>query len=611
MRRGRVVVGLTVGASLAAAALALPGPAGAAPRSTTLVKLPQRMCSVAVSGTWSCDAIRVVTRRVSSAKAAQLEADGLAQPATLPDLAFGPAGGYTPAQLAKAYGLNAGAATSQTVAIVDAFDDPSVVGDLNAFDTQYGLPAETTTSLKVVNQTGGSDLSAINTDVGWAGEISLDVQAVRGLCHHCKILLVEAIDSHDANLAAAVNYAAAHAKIVSNSYGGPETDPENTAAVKADYNHPGVAILAASGDDGWYGWDHVNLGGTSDNVPSTPASYDTVVGVGGTTLNLNADGSRAAESVWNDNGPDDIVGNALAQTYGVTGGAAGSGCSTLYAPRLWQQKVAGYATLGCGSSERNGVDIAAEADYFTGYDIDETTTSWCTPGLHDGNGNACPNTDPGWFTIGGTSLASPLVAAMWALAGGPAGVMYPALTLYGRYRSDTTHPLYDVTVGGTGGCDNSAPQPCANFFGVANPNTLGDGLLDCLWGATGPTPLANHYQCGAKPGYDGVSGVGTPNNANVFKPMSPKAVIKSPGTVTHGVLHTFSASGSSSPFPGGAIIKYVWNWGDGHTTTTTSVTTSHKYATTGKRTITLTVTDNYTAQNNGRTGKRSITITVR
>src|SRR5256885_15715046 len=108
-------------------------------------------------------------RTLTSAQPKKREAAGVARPAiTRPPLAFGPAGGYTPAQLAKAYGLNAGAATSQTVAIVDAFDDPSVRADLNAFDHHYGLPTETSTSLKVVSQTGGS-VSGVNSDVGWAG----------------------------------------------------------------------------------------------------------------------------------------------------------------------------------------------------------------------------------------------------------------------------------------------------------------------------------------------------------------------------------------------------------------------------------------------------------
>jgi hypothetical protein len=603
--RGSAAAVTILAGALAAAALTAPTVAGAS--GTTTVQVPQRLCSAPGLGHKSCDAVRLVKEQVSPTQAAQLRADGLARPAGIGP-AFGPGGGYSPAQVAKAYGINVNGATTQTVAIVDAFDDPSVLADLNAFDANYGLPAETSTSFKLRNQTGGTTPPA-TTDVGWAGEITLDVQAVRGLCHKCKILLIEADSNQNADLADAVDEAVTlGAKIVSNSYGGPEApaDP-NTGA----YNHAGVAILASTGDDGWYGWDRINVSGSSDNVPSTPASYRTVIGVGGTSLYLNADNTRAAEQVWNDNGPNDVAGYSIGQTFGSTAGAAGSGCSTLYSPQLWQQKVAGYGGLGCGSTKRNGVDIAAIADYFTGYDIYQTT-AWCVG--TDGNGNTCPSSSPGWQTFGGTSLATPVVAAMWALAGGPAAVRYPALSLYGHFKSDTAHPLYDVTIGGTGACDTGTPTACAQFFSPPtfdpNPNDSLGQFVDCMWGATGASTLSNHYQCYARAGYDGVSGVGTPKNANVFKPMSPKAVIKSPGTVTHGVAHTFSAAGSASPFPGGKIVSYTWNWGDGHTTTTTSVTVSHKYASAGSRKITLTVTDNYKAQNGNRVGKRSLTITV-
>jgi hypothetical protein len=328
--------------------------------------------------------------------------------------------------------------------------------------------------------------------------------------------------------------------------------------------------------------------------------------VGGTTLDLNPNGTRASETVWNDNGPFDAVGNAFAATYGITGGAAGSGCSSIYTAQIWQQDVSGYSTLGCGPTFRNGVDIAADADYFTGFDTYETT-AWCSG--TDGNGNTCPASSPGWQTIGGTSLASPLVAALWGLAGGPGGVNYPAMTLYGHFNAAPSQ-LYDVTVGGTGACDNTDPLTCGNFFGVSNPNTFGAGLIDCQWGASGVAVLANKYQCNAEPGYDGVSGVGTPIGLTPFQPISPSAVIQDPGTVTVGVSANFSASGSSAPFPGDSITQYKWSWGDGQTTTTAANTASHTYASAGTKTVTLTVTDSDSAANGGRTGSTSIQLNV-
>jgi hypothetical protein len=346
----------------ALAIVAFAAPSAGAAGSTVWVAKP--MCAAATPGHRSCLGMRLVRERATGAEQGGVRA-GSARPA----LSDGPAGGYTPAQLAKAYGVNVGAAaaSTQTVAIVDAFDDPSVKPDLAAFDTFYGIAAETPSSFRVVNQAGvAGPLPA--PDAGWAGEITLDVQAVRGLCRRCKILLVEADSSSNDDLAAAVDEAVTlGAKEVSNSYGGPETDG-NTAMVRASYNHHGVAITASTGDDGWYGWDRFNEGVPSDEVPSAPASFNTVVGVGGTSLYLNPNATRAGEQVWNTNGPSDIWGS----NFGAALGAAGSGCSTLFAPQRWQRFVAGYGTLGCGSSLRSGVDIAADADPFTGFDVFQT-----------------------------------------------------------------------------------------------------------------------------------------------------------------------------------------------------------------------------------------------
>ena len=589
-RRSRSAgVALLLGAALVLAPTLLGEEAGAV--GTVQVQLPQPLCHAPASGHRACDAIRLVTRRVTTTQAQQLRTAGLTRSAAL---GFGPAGGYTPTQLATAYGVNPDAATTQTVAIVDAYDDPSVRSDLNTFDARYGLPAETGTSLKVVNQNG--DAAPLPpADVGWAGEITLDVQAVRGICHHCNILLVEADTNDNGNLATAVNRAVTMgAKIVSNSYGSTENDPQNTPDVVSAYNHPGVVITASTGDDGWYGWDVFNGLSPSPSVAETPASFPTVVGVGGTSLYLSSDGTRAGEQVWNDNGPNDIDGYAIAGTFGAIAGAAGSGCSATYVAPRWQQKMAGYAGLGCGSTLRNGVDIAADADYLTGFDIYETF-GWCTDAI-------CP-TD-GWATFGGTSLASPLVAGMWGLAGGPRGITRPALMLYGHATSTPGH-TYDVTIGGTGACDTGSPAACAGFFGVDNPNSFGFGLLDCVWNAVDPTPLTDTGQCYAQKGYDGVSGVGTPVGLGVFAPMSPKAVISQTANVIHHVAHSFSAATSTDPFPGGSLTTYVWTWGDGSTTTTASATASHTYASAGSKTVKLTVTDNYKRSN---TVSRVVTV---
>jgi subtilase family serine protease len=510
--RGSALATLVVAAVLVVATIAAPTSAGAA--GTQKVQVPLHLCKTASGGHKSCHAMKLVTRQVSSAKAANLRAQGLARPSKT--LGFGPAGGYTPKQLAAAYGINPGAKTKQTVAIVDAFGNPSARADLNAFDHQYGLPKETAKSFKVINQNGLA--SPLPTpDEGWAGEITLDVQSVRAVCHACKILLVEADTNDNVNLAKAVNQAVKRgAKIVSNSYGGPEGHDQQSA-----YKHKGVAILASTGDDGWYDWDNVNADVPSTNMPQTPASFPSVVGVSGTSLYLNPNGSRASETVWNGNGPADLDGASTVTALGYEPGAAGGGCSTLFAAPSYQRHAKGYGTLGCGA-KRSGTDIAAIADPFTGFDVFETF-DWCT----NPDTSVCPFTsaDNGWSTFGGTSLASPVVAGLWGLAGGPLkGVPSAGKTLYDNFKHKKG--TYDVTVGGTGGCNTQSPRACGGLLGFLiygsgftspNPNTGQGGLVDCAWRPTGTAVRSARSQCYARPGYDGVSGVGTPKGLAVFK----------------------------------------------------------------------------------------------
>jgi subtilase family serine protease len=525
------------------------------------------VCHRAHGAHMSCFAWRLVRTDKSSlgTVAAARQRLGLSKPDAV---TFGPAGGYTPADLAKAYGVdvNASAASSMTVAIVDAFGDPNIATDLATFDAQYGIPAETATSFKVVNQSGAA--SPLPGGNSWSTEQALDVQSVRGLCHKCKIVLIQATSNSFANLNAAENTAAnvIHADIISNSFGGPELPAQNSAFSDA-FNHPKIAVVASTGDDGWYDWDVFNnqTNNTPPGAANVPNGLNTVVAVGGTSLYLNPDGTRNLERVWNDNGPFDFY----ADQAGFSMGAAGSGCSQLYNPRPWQKSVAGYPSLGC-NGKRSSADIAAIADPFTGYDIIDSV------GIGD------------WATIGGTSLAAPVVSALWALAGGPGGVKYPSLTLYGHFKSAPS--TYDVTIGGTGACDTASTTACAGYFGK-NPNEQIGALVDCAFPATGTGTIANRGQCYAGPGFDGPSGVGSPKGIKEFLPMKPTASIANPGTVTHGQSTTFNGSGSSDPFPGGTISKYSWDFGDGQTGT--GKTRAHSFAAKGTFTVTLTVTDNY------------------
>ncbi len=594
--RHRFGVGLTLIAGvLVAAAMTTSAVTAAATPSTVTTWVARPSCSRPAQGRMTCFAMHLVQKRVPAAMARGASTRRVT--ASLPKIAVGLGGGYTPGDLATAYGVNPNAATNQVVAIVDAYDDPNVRSELNAFNSHYGLPPETASSFRVVNQLGGTQLSA-TPDSGWAAEIALDAQAVRGLCHKCRIVVVEADDSDSTNLGTAVSTAATtiHANIITNSYGGSGIDP----ADQAKYDHPGVAILASTGDDGWYDYDQINPGdhsGRGPGAPEVPAALSTVIAVGGTSLYLNDDATRLREDVWNSNGPKDYYGFVAGLT-----GATGGGCSSDYAAPGWQKSVAGYSTLGCATGKRSATDIAAIGDPFTGFDI------YRSYGVNT----------PGWSTYGGTSLASPVVAALWALAGGPGAVKYPALSLYGHFKSDTTRHLFDVAFGGNGLCDTAGTASCAgNWAGVTgNPNVdTGFGPVDCAWDFTTPgpvTPLINRSQCYAKAGYDGPSGVGAPIGLNAFTPLFPTVVIKPPATMTHNVSATFSGAGSSDPFPGGVLtpgatnVQYRWNWGDGHVDTiTNSTSATHRYTAPGRKTITLSITDNY-----GQVGRKQLVVTI-
>src|SRR5689334_17032857 len=162
--------------------------------------------------------------------------------------------GYGPADLHSAYGLPTDGGAGQTVAIVDAFDDPNAEADLAVYREQYGLPACTTANgcFSKVDQRGGT--SYPSPDPGWAGEISLDLDMVSAVAPYAHILLVEADDNSFDNLGSSVNEAVAlGAKFVSNSYGsdyrgGNGEDPSETTAFDAYYNHPGVAVTVSTGD---------------------------------------------------------------------------------------------------------------------------------------------------------------------------------------------------------------------------------------------------------------------------------------------------------------------------------------------------------------------------
>src|ERR1019366_7767340 len=192
--------------------------------------------------------------------------------------------GYGPADLRSAYNLPAVGGSGQTVVAVDAGDDAAAEADLDVYPSTYGLPACPTADgcFRKVNESGVA--APLPSDQGWGLEISLDLDMVSAACPSCHILLVEANIPSFADLAAAENTAVAlGATEVSNSYGA--TEQNGMQAYQAAYAHPGVAIVASSGD-------------SSYGIPNFPAVFPAVISAGGTTLTRGGGTRGWTESAW-------------------------------------------------------------------------------------------------------------------------------------------------------------------------------------------------------------------------------------------------------------------------------------------------------------------------
>jgi hypothetical protein len=273
-------------------------------------------------------------------------------------LADGPVG-WGATDLVSAYRLPEQAAPDTVVGISIAFDAPNLEADLAVYRAQYGLPPCTTANgcFRKVNQQGAA-APLPQSSFGWALESTLDVSMVSAACPSCRILVVEGNSPGFADLAETEDTAVRlGAKVVSNSYGAREGGAP--LAYASHYQHPGVTVVASSGDRGF-------------TAASYPAVLASTVAVGGTSLARDPDSPRGwAESAW---------------PYG------GSGCSAYIAKPAWQRDT------HCG--KRTVADVAAVADSLAVY-----------------------NTDAGgWLPVNGTSASAPFVAGLYGRSGraGPA-----------------------------------------------------------------------------------------------------------------------------------------------------------------------------------------------
>ena len=513
-------------------------------------------------------------------------------------LTQGPHGGYTPNDLAFFYGFNPHLARkNQTIAVVDWYTDPHARADLNHFDKHYGFPKETARSFRIVNQHGGTRLPAHRADQIGAIEISLDVQSARAVCRTCKVILIEADGPFDSDLATAQNTAVRlGATEISDSYGGPEH--KVAAKIVAAYNHPGVVTTVSTGDHGWYGWDLANPGGSSaQQAASFPSTLPTVVSVGGTLVGLDVNTHKRAEIVWNENGLEDQVGlNGSTNANPGPQGATGGGCSKRYSAKPWQRHYPGYGKAGC-DGKRLAADVAAIADPQLGFDIYDTWRS------------------SGWLTIGGTSLASPVTAAMFALAGGAKGAAYPAASIYVNAQVhkpsvyDVNNKRYPGDVSGSGFCGGvPAPQCGTDLFASTlktprnqhthNPNSLGAGLVDCSFShnrKSRANATGTSRECNTFPGFDGPTGLGAPNSPRLFTATNPQLALSAPNTIKANARARFVAR-ARQLVPHTRITGFEWQWGDGSGQGSAGHTGSvsravHRYPHAGGFTITVRVTD--------------------
>jgi subtilase family serine protease len=327
-------------------------------------------------------------------------------------------GGESPVNVLTAYGFNKLTCThttttdwtdpalcghGQTIAIVDAYNDPNVVSDLQTFDTQFGLPACSDTNGCFVKNTQGTPV----TDSGWAMEISLDVQWAHSIAPGAKIVLVESSDNSLGNLLTGVDTAVgAGAKQVSNSWGGSEFSTETS--YDYHFNSPTASFYAASGDSG--------------HGVIWPAASPYVVSVGGTTLTTDSSGNWLSESAWSGSG----------------------GGTSKYEPKpIYQNNFN-------SNSKRTVPDVAYDGNPNTGFYVYDTVPI---------------NGQSGWWVVGGTSAGAPQWAAISAIANSQnanlVSASFGANTAFynaasGAQSSPQTNPYianyHDITTGSDGSC---------------------------------------------------------------------------------------------------------------------------------------------------------------
>ncbi len=314
--------------------------------------------------------------------------------------------GMTPSQVKNIYNLPATGGKG-TIVIVGAYDDTTIENDLATFDAAFGLPACTTANKCFTKHKMSSSVKA---DSGWAMETSLDIEWTHAIAPKAKIILVEATTPSGANLLSAVDYAAKQTGVsaISMSWGGGEFSEETTMDSHfVSKSH--APFFASSGDDG--------------TGASWPASSPNVIGVGGTSLSLNTNGTLKKQTAWS---------------------GSGGGISAYEKEPSFQN---GYNIPKSGGM-RAIPDVSYDADPASGFPIVK-------------NGK--------WYTVGGTSAGAPQWAAIAALGSGANNADFYS----DKASADNVKYLTDVSSGTNGSCGYlcAARKNYDYVTGLGTPNT--------------------------------------------------------------------------------------------------------------------------------------------
>jgi hypothetical protein len=384
---------------------------------------------------------------------------------------------YSPQDLESAYDLQvmfAGSVSTQgmlqTVAVIGAGDDPTVSADLNEYRSEYGLPACTTTDgcLTVVDQSDGTQ------DPGYTSQIAISLDMVSAACPNCHLLLVQAANNTIPSLLTAVDTAVADgASIINEPYTGPEFNGETSDDAQYLANLPGgVEITVPAGNDPPYGY----AGSGGEASTQYPAASPYVTSVGGT--NLDQAGTSACTTA--EGGVRGWCEEAWSGTI--------SGCSQDEPAPVWQSTA-----TGC-SGFRADNDVAAVA------------SSTQSPGdpmsyYYDGS----------WGATGATGTASAIVAGIYADGGTPAAAAScdPTVSAAGCAAA------YPYEYPGGPQPNYTTPGVAYPYFSGLNPITSGTnaGSVD---GAPDPCTGTITDLCQAGPGWNGITGVGSPAGTGSF-----------------------------------------------------------------------------------------------